>query len=110
MEAGEATNESSRLVGGGGGQMEAEPMKRPKQTTRLRCLGPWLSVKRIKKIKKTHLGPKRRQTRRLGPVSSSWACVGLLGCCGPSWAFVGLVRANERCGRGGAAGVGGGHS
>src|SRR5271168_5354278 len=31
-----------------------------KQTTRLRRLGPWLSVKRIKKLKKTHLGPKRR--------------------------------------------------
>src|SRR5271168_1174458 len=57
--------------------------------------------------KKKNLGPKRRQTRRLGPFSSSWAFVGrhwlLNGYCGPSltcvgrrwpslalWAFVGL--------------------
>ena len=57
--------------------------------------------------KKTDLGPKRRQTRRLGPFSSSWAFVGrhwlLNGYCGPSltcigrrwpslalWAFMGL--------------------
>src|SRR6202522_1725356 len=44
--------------------------------------------------KKTHLGPKRHQTRRLGPFSSSWAFVGrhwlLDGYCGPSWACIGL--------------------
>src|ERR1700678_3119666 len=44
--------------------------------------------------KKTHLGPKRRQTRRLGPFSSSLAFVGrhwlLNGCCGPLLACVGL--------------------
>src|SRR5271155_4966578 len=45
-------------------------------------------------MKKTHLGPKRRQTRCLGPFSSVWAFVGLRW---PSlatqwllWAFVGL--------------------
>src|SRR5271168_849044 len=44
--------------------------------------------------KKTHLRPKRHQTRRLGPFSSSWAFVGrhwlLDGYCGPSWACIDL--------------------
>jgi len=52
-----------------------------KQTTRLRRLGPWLSVKRIKKIKKTHLGPIRRAS---GVV---WALFPLRG---PVLAFVDL--------------------
>src|ERR1700678_4358590 len=101
MEAGEATNESSRLVGGGGGQMEAEPIKQPKQTARLRRLGPWLSVKRIKKIKKNT--PKAQTT----PDASFGPCFLFVGLCWPSWllwAFVGLVWANEGCGRCGAAG------
>src|SRR5271168_723547 len=59
------------------------------------CYGPLLSIKWKEKIEKeTHLGPKRRQTRRLGPFSSSWAFVGRHwlpnGYCGPSWACVGL--------------------
>src|ERR1700678_1956542 len=74
-------------------------MKRP-QTTPDASFGAVVVNKTQKNnLKKTHLGPKRRQTRRLGPFSSSWACVGLLGCCGPLWAFVGLIRANEGCGR-----------
>ena len=43
-------------------------------------------------IKKKYLWPKRRQMRRLGPFSSSWACVGrrwLL------WAFPGFVVINK---------------
>src|SRR5271168_2273607 len=44
--------------------------------------------------KKTHLGPKRCQTRRLGPFSSSWAFVGRhwpsLATQWLLWAFVGL--------------------
>src|SRR5271168_1051011 len=44
---------------------------------------PWAFVSRsnknkiLKNEKETHLGPKRRQTRRLGPFSSSWAFIGL---------------------------------
>src|ERR1700678_4525757 len=52
-----------------------------KQTTRLRRLGPWLSVKRIKNLKKTHLGPIRRAS---GIV---WALFPLRG---PVLAFVDL--------------------
>src|ERR1700678_2489811 len=55
----------------------SRPMK---QTTRLRRLGPWLSVKRIKKIKKTHIGTIRRAS---GVV---WALFPL---CWPALAFVG---------------------
>src|SRR5271168_1698325 len=62
-----------------------------------RCWLLWAFVvnKMEEKIeKKTHLGPKRCQTRCLGPFSSSWAFVGrhwlLNGYCGPSWACVGL--------------------
>src|SRR5271168_3999822 len=61
----------------------------------------WISCTSKKNTfkKKTDLWPKRRQTRRLGPFPSSWASfslfVGLSGCCGPSWAFMAVVRAKE---------------
>src|ERR1700678_1723355 len=52
-------------------------------------------------LKKTYLGPKRRVWHHLGPFSSSrtllvmseglrWPSLAVVGCCGPSWACVGL--------------------
>src|ERR1700678_220854 len=49
--------------------------------------GPISKMENFSK-KKTHLRPKRHVWRHLGPFSSLWACVGLLGCCGPLWAFI----------------------
>ena len=56
--------------------------------------------------KKTHLGPKRRQKRRLGPffvfvglrwllwafVDLRWPSLAVVGCCGPSWAVVITIK------------------
>src|ERR1700678_1293926 len=66
----------------------------------------WISCTSKKKtlIKKTHLWPKRRQTRRLGPFPSSWASFSLF--VGLRWllSFVGLHGCRPRQ-RGGVVGV-----
>src|ERR1700678_3250428 len=41
-------------------------------------------------MKKTHLGPKRRQTRRLGPFCLCGPALAFVGCRWLPWAFVGL--------------------
>src|SRR5271155_5135966 len=62
--------------------------------------GPsWISCTSKKNTfkKKTHLWPKRRQTRRLGPFTSSWASFSLfVGLRWLLWAFVGLHGCRPR--------------
>src|SRR5271155_4485597 len=52
--------------------------------------------------KKTHLWPKRRISRRLGLFSSLFhlrrPALAFVGCCGPSFAFVSVIRANHAMG------------
>src|SRR5271155_340755 len=67
----------------------------------------WISCTSKKNTfkKKTHLWPKRRQTRRLGPFPSSWASFSLfVGLRWLLWAFVGLHGCRPRQ-RGGVVGV-----
>src|ERR1700678_2774732 len=83
MEAGEATNESSRLVGGGGGRWKPTYETNDASAS----FGAVVVSKTDKKIKKnTPRAHTTRVWRRLGPVSSLLACVGL---CWPSLVVVG---------------------
>ena len=57
-----------------------------------------MSIKCSKIIKKNTPRAQTTPDVSFGPFFLFVGRVGLLGCCGPSWAFVGLVQANERCG------------